>query len=229
MPDDIAAPHQPLSPIPRRISRPSWLDFRLITGVGLVILSMLVGATVISRADHRDPMWTVSHDVAAGTLLGKDDVTLARVQLGGRGASYLPASEAIIGRTLRIDLASGELVPRAAVVSPPGGVTVSIPIAGDHAPRITAGDRVTVWLTTKTCRGAVLLGGVPVQSIRNSGGGPLGGSPGMGLVLRLSQQEADRVMAVVDADGAALRVGILSDGEPPPPAANLSACTGAAP
>lgn len=215
------------SPTPRRITRPSWLDLRLIMGVGLVIVSVLVGATVVSRSDHRAPVWTLRHAVAAGTVLAPADVAVRRVQLGASAGGYLPASESVVGRTVRADLGAGELIPRAVLAVPTPGVTVSIPLTGDHAPRVSVGDRVIIWLSTKTCRGAVLLGGVPVQDLRTSGGGPLSGDPGIGLIVRITPSDADRLMSVLDLDGATLRVGVLSAGEAPAVPTDVSGCAGA--
>ncbi len=72
----------PASPVPRRLTRPRWLDARLIGGVVLVLVSVLLGSLLVSSADHRQPVWSLSRDVAAGTVLTGADLRPVRVQLG---------------------------------------------------------------------------------------------------------------------------------------------------
>src|SRR4051794_10007168 len=91
------APDVVQSPVPRRTARPGWLDTRLVLGVGMVLVSVLLGATVVANADKRTAVWSVSHDLAAGTVLKADDLTTVRVQLGGAAGSYLPAAQAVVG------------------------------------------------------------------------------------------------------------------------------------
>jgi SAF domain-containing protein len=215
---------RPTAPIPRRITRPSWLDLRLIVGVGLVLVSMISVSWLLTRVDQRQPVWAVKRAVAAGTTLSREHLAVVRVQLAASSDRYVSAAESVIGKTVRHDLSSGELIARADVVTPTEGVVVALPLAAERAPRISAGERITVWLSTKSCRGSVLLSGVPVQDVRASNGA-LGGAATVGLVLRLSPAEADRVMSVIDIDGASLRAGVLSAAASATAPRDISACS----
>ena len=173
------------SPRPRRVARPSWLDLRLVAGVALVLVAVLVGATVFASSDRRQTRWSASQDLAAGTMLTAQDLRPVRVALGVADTAYVPASTAVVGQTLQFALRAGELIPRAELVNPAPGITVTIPMSPQNAPVLASGDRVTVWLSTKTCRGVVLLSGVPVQRADKATGGAFTADTGTLLVVRV--------------------------------------------
>ena len=168
----------PASPVPRRLTRPRWLDARLIGGVVLVLVSVLLGSMLVSSADHRQPVWSLSHDVAAGTVLTGADLRPVRVQLGAAASRYLASDVAVAGRTVRHALRAGELLAVAEVTDPEPGVTVTVPMQPENAPEISRGERITLWLSTKTCHAVVLLSGVPVQSAGKVSGSAFGSRRG---------------------------------------------------
>ena len=214
--------------MPRRLTRPRWLDTRLIAGVVLVLVSVLLGSVVVSSADHRHPVWSLSRDVAAGTVLTGADLRPARVQLGAAESRYLGSDIAVAGRTVRHSLRAGELLAAAEVTDPEPGVTVTIPMQPENAPEISRGQRITVWLSTKSCRGVVLLSGVPVQDAGKVSGSAFGSTAGSLLVVRVSATDARRVVSALDLDGAVLRAGVLSAAElPEPQSSSLAGCAGA--
>jgi hypothetical protein len=228
---DTANPVSPpvASPVPRRLARPRWLDGRLITGVGLVLAAVLLGSMVVSSADRRQPVWSLTHDVAAGTVLTGGDLRPVRVQLGAAAARYLSADVAVAGRTVQRPLRAGELLAVAEVTDPEPGVTVTIPMQPDNAPQIGRGDRITLWLSTKSCHGLVLLSGVPVQSAERVTGSAFGSTTGALLVVRVSAADARRVVSSLDLEGAVLRAGLLSAAEQPEPQSDsLAGCAGSA-
>ncbi len=213
------------SPIPRRTKRPSWLDLRLVLGVVLVLAAVATGAFVVSSADNRQPIWAVTHELAAGTVLQGSDLRAVRVQLGAASELYLASSEAVAGKTVQHPLRAGELLPRAELTEPEQGVTVTMPIRPENSPKLGRGDRITVWVTAKTCRGLVVLSGTPVQEVRQAIGASFGTNSAMGVVVSLNSDDAQRVIAALDLDGAVIRVGLLSPGQRADIAAtNLGTC-----
>jgi hypothetical protein len=56
------------------VSKPRWLDLRLILGIALVLAAVVVGAEVVQGARHTDRMLAVTHDLAAGTILQIGDL-----------------------------------------------------------------------------------------------------------------------------------------------------------
>ena len=218
-----------VSPVPRRLVPPRWLDARLIGGVVLVLVAVLLGSAVVSSADRRQPVWSLSRDVAAGTVLTAADLRPVRVQLGASASQYLGTEVAVAGRTVRRSLYAGQLLAAAELADPEPGVTVTIPMHPENAPQIRRGERITLWLSTKSCRGLVLLSGVPVQGVEKVAGSAFGSAAGSLLVVRVSADDARRVVSSLDLDGAVLRAGVLSPAEQPEPQSDaLSSCAGGA-
>jgi len=217
-------PDSLVSPPARRASRPSWLDTRLVLGVALVLGAVLLGATVVARADHRSSVWSLSHDVAAGTVLAAEDLRPEPVQLGSAAARYVPSTEAVVGRAVTRAMSSGELLSRNVLVAPATGVTVTIPVRPENAPKLERGQRITVWVSAKTCRGVVVLSGVPVQDIRQASGSSFGSSGELGVVVTIAAADAQRVVWALDVDGALVRVGVLAPGEMAAQAQDPSIC-----
>lgn len=215
------------SPIPRRLAPPRWLDPRLIGGVALVLAAVLLGSVVVSSANRRQPVWSLSRDVAAGTVLTGGDLRPVRVQLGAATSRYLGADVAVAGRTVRRSLRAGELLAAAELADPEPGVTVTIPMRPENAPEISRGERITLWLSTKSCHGVVLLSGVPVQSSDKVAGSAFGSATGSLVVIRVSAADATRVVSSLDLDGVVIRAGVLSPGEQPEaPSDALASCAG---
>jgi hypothetical protein len=227
--DRVSAP----SPTPRRVTAPSWLDLRLVLGVVLVLTSVLIGAKVVSGANHTYRLLAVTRNLAAGTLLSRDDVTMVRVQVPDHGRGiYLADSGDVAGKQLNRPLARGELLPAAALGRPPSLTTLTVPLNGDAAPALGRGQRVEIWLATKACAASVvLLGDVTVQGVRASTGSSFSSSGGQNVVVSVPPALAGRVVAALALDGAIIRAGILTG--PAQPAANdelpaLDACPAAA-
>jgi len=181
----------------------------------------------VSAADRREPRWAAARDLAEGTVLTDADLRPVRVQLGDSDNRYLSISEAVIGRTVHRPLRAGELLPRTVVGQPEPGVSVTIPLPSDNAPEIGRGDRITVWLSTKTCRGQVLLSGAPVQRVSGAADGGFGSSGGSVLVVTVPSGDAQRVVSALDLPGAVIRAGVLGSGQAPAPVVeDLTGCAG---
>src|ERR1700712_5655783 len=76
----------PLPPLGRRQQLPRWRDTRLLVGLLLVLVSVLVGARVVSAADNTAPWLTVASALPAGHVLIDAYLAVARAHLD-RGAS----------------------------------------------------------------------------------------------------------------------------------------------
>ncbi len=48
------------TPVASRLRAPSWRDSRLLVGVLLVVLSVVLGAVVVARADDRVPVYAAA-------------------------------------------------------------------------------------------------------------------------------------------------------------------------
>ena len=203
------------SPRPRRISTPRWFDLRLVLGIVLVLTAVLVGALVVSRARHTDKELAVTRDLAAGTTVQPGDVRLVDVQLPADvrdHAAYLSDPSAAVGKVLNRPLHRGELVPAAVLVAAGGAqTTVSVPFAADAAPTLSRGERIVVWLSTRSCPSIVLLPDVTVQDVRvaASGGFSTSGT-GQDVVVSVAPALARRVVAALAIQDATIRAGVLT-------------------
>lgn len=198
------------SPTPKRVKTPSWLDLRLVAGVVLVLASVLVGAKVVSGARHTYRMVSVTGDLAVGSTLRSSDLALVEVRLPGRGDGiYLSDSSRAVGKQLNRALAKGELLPITALGDPPTSTTLSVPFEAGNAPALRAGQRIEVWVSTKTCPSVVLLADVTVQQVQASDR-QVGSRSGQDVVLGVSAALADRVVTALARDGALIRAGVLT-------------------
>lgn len=142
----------PGSPRASRLATPGWLDGRLVLGVLLVLVSVVVGARVLSSADRSTLVYALREDMAAGSEVGADDVVPVRVRLFDSADDYLSADQAIPGGyVLRRQVGAGELLPRKAL-SPVGEEVdyrvVTVAVEGGHLPStLTAQQQVDVWVT----------------------------------------------------------------------------------
>jgi hypothetical protein len=171
--------------------------------------------------------WAADHDLSAGAVLTSGDLHSVAVRLGDAGPAYLTATTDVLGQQLNRPLSANEIVPRAALGSPAPATTVTIPFGGDNAPRISAGQRITVWVSTKLCPSSVVLADVAVQSVASTHTGTLSATGGEDVIVRVDPTSAQRVIEALSLTGGVLRAGIL-DGSSQEPTSlpDLAACSG---
>jgi hypothetical protein len=154
----LPAPAAPVTggsvPPATRSQSPGWRDPRLVVGVVIVAVCVLLGARVLAGADDTVAVWSLRHDVPAGTTIDRDDLVVARVHFTGAGADrYVPAAAMPDpGSTATHDLGAGELLPRSAVATQDraGLVEVPLSVAPDDLPAsVRQGATVDVWVTPK--------------------------------------------------------------------------------
>lgn len=204
----------PASPTPRRTRRPRWLDLRLVVGVVLVVASVLLGATLFARAGRTSAVWALTRDLQSGAVLSAEDLRPADVRLPASG-SYVAASEAVVGQRLQRAVSQGELLPRGALGSDRGAdlLTVTIPFEPSDVPAVTRGDRITVWVSTRTCASVEVVDGVAVQAVSEPGGA-LASRDSVDVVVSVAPGVADRIVTALALDGATLRAGVRTGSAP---------------
>ncbi len=173
--DVQARPLVPTSPPAARLSRPRWRDARLLGGVLLVLVSVVLGARALSAADDSVAVWALTTDLAAGSALHADDLTVVQVRLGAASGSYLGASgPSPVGWVVTRQLAGGELVPVDALeasgaADPLRSVTVAV--ERFHAPAdLARGQRVDVYVTPEDGLTRIVLTGALVAGVVEDGG-----------------------------------------------------------
>jgi hypothetical protein len=145
-------PDLPASPRAARLSAPGWLDGRLVLGLLLVLVSVVVGARVLSSADRSTLVWAASKDLTAGTLLAPGDLEPVRVRLFESAGRYVGAGGSQpVGYVVRRGLGAGELLPEGALTAPEREAElrlVTVPVeAGHYPPSLRDDQRVDLWVT----------------------------------------------------------------------------------
>ena len=82
----------PPAPTPRRMSRPKWVNVRVIGGILLLVAAIVIGARVVGASSRTSAVWAADRDLATGTVLGQGDLAQVEVNLGDNAALYLTVS-----------------------------------------------------------------------------------------------------------------------------------------
>jgi SAF domain len=197
----------------------------MLLGILVVAASVLLGIKVVGDARRSGHAVAVTRDLAAGSVLTADDLRVVDATVPD-GAPYLSEVGSAVGKALNRPLGSGELLPASAVGRPPAHTVITVPLGPDTAPPLDSGERIEIWLSTKTCPSVVLLADVPVQDVRPPSSGAFGANGGQDVVLDVAPQQADRVVTALALEGATLRAGVLSG--PPRTAPDLPPIDGCA-
>lgn len=249
-------PDTPGSPTAARLASPGWLDTRLVLGVLLVLVSVVVGARVLSSADRSEFVWAAERDLAAGTTLTAEDLRREEVRLEpDQTARLLRAPSdvsAYVGYVTRRPLDADEFVPLNALRRA-GDVDerqFALNVETGHAPPdLARGDLVDVYVTPEVedggppaspgapgqlAEGAVrrVLGNVTVESTtRDEGGLGGGGQQSAPVVLNLRPGDVPLMVAAV-AEGRIDLVRVRGRRGPlqaPAPAPTATPTTGPTP
>jgi hypothetical protein len=203
----------PPAPTPRRLSRPKWLNVRVVGGILLVIAAVVIGARVIGASAQTTAVWAADRDLASGTVLGAGDLISVEVNLGDRAGLYLaPGSASPVGMTMANSIAAGELLAASSVEEPGTGRIVAIGVEpGNMPPGVAHGSTVDLYLTTGGAAGSAaqakteLVGrDITVQSVTAPASGGLSGATSNRYQLSV----------LLPADVADKLVRILPTGEP---------------
>lgn len=219
-----------VSPTPRRLRAPSWVNVRLIAGIMLVLISVLVGARVLTAADTSDTVWAATADLAAGTVVADGDLRTVSVRLAEVADAYLLSSADPIGRVLSSPIRAGELVPSASLAETSTLVAIALPIAAGYVPpSLHRGQLVDVYALDATPAGTgpdapadsdtdaptgpvsevvqVVVEAAVVQLISGRSDGALSiGSSTVQVVISVEAQEAPDIFAAIAGKELALAV-----------------------
>jgi len=168
------------SPTAHRLTRPSWLDTRVVLGLLLLLTSVVAGARVFAAADRYSTVWVARHALVPGEQLRPGDLAIGRVHFDGESRAYVATGSLPAGYLVTRYVDAGELLPRAALTGNPTAVNasrlVTLPVASGHLPAaLGRGDEVDVYLTTKTAAGgasppSLVLPAAVVDSVETNGG-----------------------------------------------------------
>ena len=124
-----------------------WRDTRIWLGLSFIIVSMVIGAFILSSGSSTSTVWRATRDLPIGAVPEVEAVTVA---LGAAADTYVPTSELPQGR-MKVPVAEGGFLPRNAVGAPVPSSSrlVTIPVDPLRVPvGLAAGDVVDVWAST---------------------------------------------------------------------------------
>ncbi|TKV61504.1 flagellar biosynthesis protein FlgA [Nakamurella flava] len=194
---------------PRRLTRPRWLNVRVVGGIVLVVAAVVLGARVVGASSRTAPVWTASRDLAAGTVLTEDDLRPAEVNLGDTGSLYLgPGGDSPVGLVLGERIGQGSLLPAAAVRPVPDSRVVAIGVDPDRLPPgVVHGSVIDLYLTVEPTAGATIggtttdrVGGsLTVQAVTAPATGGLSGASSnqYQLAVQLPAAKADELVKLL--------------------------------
>lgn len=190
-------PRSAVPPSPRRMSRPKWLNTRVVVGVLVVVGAVVLGARVVGAQRQLSYVWATTTDLQAGTVLSGDDLTELEVNLDDTAGRYFGSSAPIVGKQLTRALGAGEIVPVAAVGDPVADTRLlALTVAGDQMlPGLTRGSVIDVYLVQGSgtdLTTALAAADLTVQEVTapSSGGLSGAGSSGYQIVVRLPTKSA---------------------------------------
>ena len=168
---------------PRRLTRPRWMDPRVIGGILLVIVAIVVGSRVIAASARTTPIWAAARVLSAGTVVAQGDLEPVDVNLGESGSRYVSAGSDPVGRAVNSEIKPGELVPAAALGESPSGRILVIPVPVDKfPPGVDHGSVIDLYLTDADAASdaeittVLLRAGLTVQSVQAPSSGGLSGA-----------------------------------------------------
>lgn len=123
----------------------------MAAGAALVVISAAGVAWLVTSVADASPVLVTSHPLAAGEVIGADDLAVAQISLDPSVAS-IPASQrdALLGQRAATALTGGQLLTpasvTAALVPPPGQSLVGVAVSPDRLPAtdLAPGDPVTL-------------------------------------------------------------------------------------
>lgn len=193
------------APAAPRLPKARWLDARLLVGLLLVAGSVVLGATVVARADDRVQVWRLVRDLGPGSTLARGDVTVTAVHLDSASARrYAAVREPVTGLVVTRALGRGELLPVSAVrpAGEPAPRRVVIEVDRTGAAGLAKGSVVDVYAVRDTVAGEegppqrVLAAVTVAEDVRSAAGGFGGGGATVGVALLVEEPD---VAAVIDA------------------------------
>ncbi len=200
-----------------------FLSGRALTGAFLFGATLLAGL-VMFRPSHTQAVLVVTHNLAAGDVLGRDDVRVSDVRLeGSTYRAVVPAGELgrVVGKTIAEPAREGELLSRASVSGGrgvgPGQVAVALVPDADkgRVAGVQPGDLVQVFVTrapsdNASTRTEVVLRSAHVYDVGYPEGAEEADSPAEWLSLAVSEEDALRLVGALrsgDVDVALLPAG----------------------
>jgi hypothetical protein len=171
--ESVEGNSQHRSPQARRQRIPkAWQQPKFLAGAALVVVSVVVGASLIGSADQRVMVWSAARDLSPGTVLERADLVATPVQAEQVDLYIGADSDDLLGRSLIRPMGGEELVPLSAIGAGRDNTRlITVPVEPIHAPTDLAhGDLVDVYVSPRDAATAggtsrMALAGVSVAEV----------------------------------------------------------------
>jgi len=188
------SPHARRQRIPK-----AWQQPKFLAGAALVVVSVVLGASLIGSADQRVMVWSAARDLAPGTVLVRADLIATPVQAEQVDRYVGANSDDLLGRSLIRPMGTDELVPVGAIGAGRDNTRlITVPVEPIHAPTDLAhGDLVDVYVSPRdaaTAGGAsrMALAGVTVAEVAPDVDSATGE---LAVVLEVGAEQAGEVVS----------------------------------
>lgn len=215
----------------RRLPRPRWANARTVLGLLLFAAALLIGRSILEGAKTTVRVWAAAQDLRQDETLDGAELVPAEVKLPADvAANYAPATDDLDGAVLTRPVVAGELIPSAWIASgaaAEAGRSMTVPVTPEHAVggRLRPGDRVDVYATfdsgDERARTSVLVRGVEVLDVVETGGLVVGEEAVVGLTVAVTPGEAARLAFAIRT--AELDVALVAGAEGDASAATVTA------
>lgn len=127
--------------------RAPWGDVRFVLGILLIVASVAGVWFVVGAARQTAPVFAAAHTIVPGEAVTSADLEVVEVALGRLGDAYFTPEALTDGLVATRTIASGELVPAAAIGDAAQARTTSVVVRStiDVPASVEAGSVVEVW------------------------------------------------------------------------------------
>ncbi|MEO1062986.1 MAG: SAF domain-containing protein [Actinomycetota bacterium] len=206
-----------LGTIERRLPRrATWPGARPLLGGLLVAVAALIAFVAARPAEGGTDVLVAARDLPAGAVLGLDDLAIAEIDAPGLVIERLVTDpDAVVGATLRGDLAANEPLVRSSVDDtvdhgPAFELALDLDEAQAVGARLRTGDRVLIVTSDDEADEPSQLGPALVTGLTSPTEGIGGGS--LVVVLGVDDSDLARSLgAIDDADVRLVRLGSGTD------------------
>jgi hypothetical protein len=140
------------SPPATRIRSSGWRDPRLVVGVAIVAVCVLLGGTLLDRADDTVGVWALRSAMTRGQPIDQADLVRTEVRFASVSAAdrYVSAGDRVpMGAKLTRDVGAGEFLPREALSTADTRPVTAVPVSVDSEAvpaTVVPGSVVDVWV-----------------------------------------------------------------------------------
>lgn len=200
-------------PTVMRLRKPRWRDPRLIVGIVLVLVSVMLGALLVTRLAATTTVMAARVDIVPGDEITADMLTTVDVRLGDREHMYVSSMDQVPdGSVATQTVRAGELVA-ASTVGQAADVQlrpVVIPVDSAVAESVTPGGTVELWRTSNAdneqpADAEMLIDGAVVRRVDE---GSAIGMQSMTVEVLVPRDDVSAILEALGEDGRLDVIGV---------------------